>query len=114
MNVFDHADNLPLGRMSPLVIGDPLADRVFAWKILPGQRLIDYGHSGPGSILSFGEKPSAHQIRLEGGQIFRAHMALDNLIAFVMARSSRDLDRVDIAVALHRKQAGHAGRLNPW
>jgi predicted MFS family arabinose efflux permease len=45
-NVVDDADNLPRVRLPEFVIGDPLSDGVLAGKILSGQRLIDYGHSG--------------------------------------------------------------------
>ena len=78
--------------MPTLVIGDPLADRVFTREILPSQRLVDHGHAGFRSIFSFGKKPTAQQPRPECGQILGAHMALDNLIMFDVRWFSRDLD----------------------
>src|ERR1700678_1639591 len=40
-------------------------------------------------------------------------MTLVHVIVFTLKRPSLDLDRVDIAVALHREHAGKPRRLNP-
>src|SRR5207247_7827332 len=64
-NVVHDANNLPHGRTARLIIGDPLANRVFVREILPGQRLIDHGHSGPRSIVRSEEHTSELQSRVD-------------------------------------------------